>query len=747
MLNLKKPVPYKLLANLVIFYLLLVSELAHSQSKSISEQIEQYKSSIVLLHLEGSHWTTGAIGEIEATGFVLCSPKYVLTAKHPFNKLKEEGYIEGIVIAGSIRANEGLFKRRLEIVQENESDDLLLLEFKGETPQNISPVVLSDGIKPSLGEKIYSLGFPSLMSTDLIYKDGSMSGDSLVAGLWLVNMPLNNVDSGSPIFNGFGQVVAVVKDGFDKFEGVNEVIPTSQVDSLLTGIACEVKSKAPISPIDNQSLTQLDELEAIVRKQANQDPIFSEQIPQVREEYFVALRETFLRLLQSNSANVEEALELFKQGDTKTSLEKLDVYVRGLEEEQKRASQEASQGYLDLALLDSFTSPEKSLEHLQKAVSLYDENLRALSQLGALQIRLDQPYKAIESFETLSRLAGEQGDKGWQANALGNLGIAYSGLGHRQQAISYYKQALAINQEIGDRLGESNNLGNLGLAYLSLTQYQQAINYHEQALAIAQETGDRLGESNNLGNLGVAYSNLGQYQQAINHHEQALKIAREIEDRLEESNNLGNLGLAYLNLGQYQQAINHYEQVLMIAQATKDKLGESSDFSNLGVAYLNLGQYQQAINHYEKALAINQEIGDKQGEGSNLSNLGIAYLNLGQYLQAINYYEQALAIAQGTGDRLREGSNLGNLGLAYLNLGQYQQSINYLEQAIAIAQETGDKQSKGSNLGNLGVSYLNLGQYSAAEKYLKQSLAILEEINSPHVDFFRDKLEQLEDFR
>ncbi len=726
---------------LFLFILLLIAP-ANSQSKSINEQIEQHKSSIVFLQIESSHSVTGAIIEAEATGFVFCNSGYILTAKARLNEVREKGYTEDTSIKGSIIANEENSKRKLEIIKE--SNDLVLLAFKGEAPQNTFPVVLSNGIEPSIGDKLHSLGFSSLGVANLTYKDGTMNGNSLVTGHWLLDMPLNKGDSGSPIFNNFWQVVAVVKDGSNEVNSLNEVISISFASSLLEGIPCEREHRASTNPVTNEDFTtKLDELETIIRQKANQDPAFLEQIPQVREEYFTDLRATLLRLLQSNSPNVEEALELFTQGNITASLAKLEFYVQSLEEEQRKASQEASQAYLGLALLGTFTRPDKSLENLQKAVDLYDENLRALNQLGALKMRLDKPYEAIESFEKISKLAGQQGDKGWQANALGNLGIAYSNLGQYPQAISYYDQALAITQETEDRLGEGNNLGNIGLAYLKLTQYQQAINYHGQALEIAREIGDRLGEGSNLGNLGIAYSNLGQHQQAISHFEQALEIARELDDRLEESNNLGNLGLAYLNVGQYQQAINNYQQAVTIAQELGDKLRESSHLGNLGVAYVNMAQYQQAINYYEQALAIARELGDKLRESMNLSNLGIAHLNLNQYQQAINYYEQALKIAQELGDRLGEGNNLGNIGLAYLNLGQYEQAIDYFEQAIAISKEVGNKQEEGSNLGNLGIVYLNLGEYSKAEAHFRQSLVILEEINSPHTEFFKAKLKQL----
>ena len=221
----------------------------------------------------------------------------------------------------------------------------------------------------------------------------------------------------------------------------------------------------------------------------------------------------------------EELVKRLKGSDDKTNLEILQLIAEGkLDEavalkekqvEERIAQHEAEQeeivqDLIDLALLETFTQPQKSLEHLQKAVGLDGENLGALAQLGALQSRLGKPYKAIESFEKIRDLAEEQGYIEGQGAAFGNLGVVYSNLGQYQQAIAYYEQALEITLEAGDRQVESVLLGNLGVVYGNLSRDQKAIVYYEQALDIALEVGDREGEGILLGNLGNAYNDLDQ---------------------------------------------------------------------------------------------------------------------------------------------------------------------------------------------------------------------------------------------
>ncbi|WP_204104457.1 MULTISPECIES: tetratricopeptide repeat protein, partial [Spirulina sp. CCY15215] len=100
--------------------------------------------------------------------------------------------------------------------------------------------------------------------------------------------------------------------------------------------------------------------------------------------------------------------------------------------------------------------------------------------------------------ELYTRLvAGLSNREDWRYTAcLTSLGNAYDSLGDYQQAIALYQQSLEIKRQIGDRGGEANSLGNLGNAYNSLGEYQQAIALYQQSLEIKRQIGDRGGEAN-----------------------------------------------------------------------------------------------------------------------------------------------------------------------------------------------------------------------------------------------------------
>jgi tetratricopeptide (TPR) repeat protein len=231
-----------------------------------------------------------------------------------------------------------------------------------------------------------------------------------------------------------------------------------------------------------------------------------------------------------------------------------------------------------------------------------------------------------------------------------------------QERIRWLEAAIAAARQRGDRGLEANHLGNLGVAFAAVGEPRRAIKLHEQALEIDREIGYRQGEGSDLCNMGNAYYELGELLRAIEIHEQALAINREIGNRRGECSNLNTLGLAYVALGEPHRAIEFYEQKLAITRDTGDRRSECNALANLGIAYAALGETHRAISFYQSPLAFTREIGDRRGESAVLGNLGIAYANLDEPYRAIEFFEQQLAISHAIGNRWGEARASWNLG-------------------------------------------------------------------------------------
>jgi len=352
----------------------------------------------------------------------------------------------------------------------------------------------------------------------------------------------------------------------------------------------------------------------------------------------------------------------------------------------------------------------------------------AYGNLGNACQSLGEYRKAIEYHKKHLKIAKEIGDRGGEGRAYESLGNAYDSLSDYGKAIEYYEKHLKIAKEIRDRGGEGGTYGNLGRAYRSLGDYRKAIEYHEKHLKITIEIGDRGGEGRGYGNLGNAYQSLGDYGKAIEYHEKHLKIAIEIGDRGGEGRGYGSLGNAYQSLGDYRKAIEYHEKHLKIATEIGDRRGEGRTYGNLGNAYRSLGDYRKAIEYLEKHLKIATEIGDRYGEGRTYGSLGNAYQSLGDYRKAIEYHEKDLKIAIEIGDRSGEGGAYGSLGNAYRSLGDYGKAIEYHEKDLKIAIEIGDQGGEGRGYGGLGNAYQSLSDYRKAIEYHGKHLTIATEI-------------------
>ena len=233
----------------------------------------------------------------------------------------------------------------------------------------------------------------------------------------------------------------------------------------------------------------------------------------------------------------------------------------------------------------------------------------ALRAPYVLALRLSARER-ISWFEAAAESARHIGDRGSEANALGNLGNAYGALGEVRRAIEFYEQVLEIMREIGDRRSEGRALGSLGIAYNELGETRRAIEFYEQRLKIAREIGDRLGEGTTLGNLGLAYAALGETRRAIEFYEKHLEIAREIGDRQGEGAALGNMGAACAVLGETRRAIEFYEQDLKIAREIGDRQGEGTALYNLADELAKVGRRDEAIDAVEESIRIHEEMED-----------------------------------------------------------------------------------------------------------------------------------------
>lgn len=199
---------------------------------------------------------TGEIKESTGTGFLLNAEGYVLTASHV---LSPEGSYDKSEVYGTVKTRYG-YAWPMDVIEDNSPRDLLLLKFK-----NVdivwSAVSLGAPTRTPAGAKLFTLGYP--LTEDLAPNEGVLRNKNGPGGSWTTTVPLNRGDSGAPVFDDKGHVVAIVVSGLPEARGIAYCLPLNYAQPLLSiaGVTLATELPAPrpprpslLSPADRATL-------------------------------------------------------------------------------------------------------------------------------------------------------------------------------------------------------------------------------------------------------------------------------------------------------------------------------------------------------------------------------------------------------------------------------------------------------------------------------------------------------------
>ena len=217
------------------FMFLLTSFQVFSQE---DDPLRRHRNSMVFLDI--TRTMPSQTMTTSATGFVTCKDGHVLTNY-------QEGTDEGSVIKGAIGSRDER-KYDLDFIKAEEGLDLLLLKFKRDTPAGIAPVMFGNPSELNVGDQLYSLGFP--LTLGLTYQKGAISSKSGSKGNWITDTPHNSGDSGGPVFNELGQVVAVVQAEISSAKGIKYIVPINRANNLLDLTDCPLLP-FPVATVNN----------------------------------------------------------------------------------------------------------------------------------------------------------------------------------------------------------------------------------------------------------------------------------------------------------------------------------------------------------------------------------------------------------------------------------------------------------------------------------------------------------------
>ncbi len=163
-------------------------------------------------------------GVFHGTAFVSSTVEggaHALTAAHNVPEPACDEIAEYKVALGTKEAH----LAAVEIVKRDRDLDIALLLLPATNPW--IPLPISNSSIVSEGSPLYTLGFP--LSSELAGASGILSSVHGPKGLWQTTLPLEHGNSGGPVLNAEGKVVAVASGGIDHTKAITYAIPIDSV--------------------------------------------------------------------------------------------------------------------------------------------------------------------------------------------------------------------------------------------------------------------------------------------------------------------------------------------------------------------------------------------------------------------------------------------------------------------------------------------------------------------------------------
>ena len=397
----------------------------------------------------------------------------------------------------------------------------------------------------------------------------------------------------------------------------------------------------------------------------------------------------------------------------------------------------------------------RRLENYGAALSLYEESLAILEDLGATE-ELGSALTAVgiiaaehgdyatarARFEASLAIDRQQGRRSGVAVALGNLATIAELQGDYPAARSLNERSLRIKRELGDESGMAVSFSNLGLIATYQGDYDAARSFLERCLRIERRLEAKENIVHTLSYLGVVDQRQGDYAAALAWHYQGLTLAREIGDKAGIAQMLQQLGSVASERGDHSEARVLQEQSLAIGRELGNRRGIAASLGQLGVIAMYRGDYPEALSLQQQSLDLSREMGDRSAVARSLQHLGRVAAERADYAAARSQLEESLTLRRQLGDRHELAASLAELGL----LERYQQRFDAarerFEACLAIWRDLGNRQGVASLLGGLAGLEFSLGRPEPAARLWGAAEALRETIDVPLQPFERGRYDR-----
>ncbi|MFZ3188701.1 MAG: tetratricopeptide repeat protein [Candidatus Sulfotelmatobacter sp.] len=366
---------------------------------------------------------------------------------------------------------------------------------------------------------------------------------------------------------------------------------------------------------------------------------------------------------------------------------------------------------------------DKARAQLSNLLRSDPKNIKALRQLGIVEITDGKPQAALEPLNKALSLTVETDNQEMKALILHAIGLSYSSMNKPDDAMRNYQEAMAINRKLGLKRALATNLLEIASVEDAQGKPDLALAGYNQALQLQREIGMKREVGDTLIFIGAVYQSKGDYDKALQNFKEALQIHRETGGESIQALCLNNIGNVYLGKGDNDNALIYLQQALQLREKLKSSDGIAETLASIGQVYTNTGRYDEALPAFMRSLDLRRNDGNARGVAEESHDVGMVFEYQGRLGAAVGGLQDAVKGYQALGDRSSYMVDLLNdLAEALAQAGRGSESGPLLQDAQKMATTLKNEIAQAEILNTQGDVQRYGGDWKAARGFYEQAL-------------------------
>jgi tetratricopeptide (TPR) repeat protein len=366
---------------------------------------------------------------------------------------------------------------------------------------------------------------------------------------------------------------------------------------------------------------------------------------------------------------------------------------------------------------------DKARDQVSKLLQSDPKNIKALWQMGVIEIVNGNPQAALEPLNKGLSLAVQMDAQELKALILQSMGISYRLMNKPDDAMRSYQDAMVINRRLGLKRNLAGNLVEMALVENSQGKPDAALASYNQALQLQREIGIKKEVGDTLNDMGVVYQAKGDYDEALQKYKESLQIQRDTGDENYEALCLNNIGGIYLAKGDSDNALTYLQQALQLREKLNTSAAIAETLGNIGQVYSSTGQYDQALSTSMRSLDLWRKAGNARGAAYESHDIGLVFQYQGRFGAAVNAMQDAVNGYRAVGDRSDDMAELLiDLAGALARAGRGSESEALLQEAQTIAHGLHNSNLQTELLRTQGDVQLYRGDRKVAKTFYDQAV-------------------------